>query len=121
MKRSAATLLAVTLAACGTSSETSDFEIKSIGEDVYTLVGSTAQPASAWTAAAEKQCEGKQICSAFGWADPANAATGMPMLDREAKAMVFHYVLNRNANFERSLFRCPTFKGMPPGQCLATE
>jgi hypothetical protein len=121
MRRCGAIILAMLATGCGGSSETAKFEIKSIGEEVYAMVGQPSQPPSTWTAAAKEQCEGKQICTVMGWTDAANAATGMPMLDREAKAMVFHYALNRNASFEQSTFDCRTFKGIPQPQCMATE
>ena len=101
--------------------ETGQFTLKSIGNEMYAMIGDPTVAADAWVSRAQQQCAGKQICTVMGWTDGKNAATAMPMLDREAVSKVFNYSVNRNSNFENSLFDCDVFKGIPSERCIGKE
>lgn len=80
-------------------------------------------PADADRAVVEGQaralCGDKTHCSVYGWVDPANVARAMPMLDREVAALTFSYSLNRTTGFERALWDCRRFAGLPADSCLS--
>jgi hypothetical protein len=75
--------------------------------------------ADAVEAAARKKCQTESHCSVYGWTDEANMASTLPMLDREASAMVFSYSVNRTTGYEKSLWNCQVVKRPNPDQCLA--
>ncbi|WP_272798847.1 hypothetical protein [Sphingobium sp. AntQ-1] len=86
---------------------------------VFSMVSAPGMDAERYLEAARSQCEGKQICQVIAWNDAENAGTAMPLLDREAQAVVFNYSLNRTTGFEQALWRCTKFKRPNKGQCLA--
>jgi hypothetical protein len=127
--RSAIALFALTVSACGdvggNNSGGTDkglrgqIETMKIGDGYFAAYGDKNVTETEWIAAAQKSCEGQSRCDFMGWNDKANIPTKMPMLDREANSMVFNYSLNRDSNFEQSLFNCDVFKGKPSNQCMA--
>ena len=71
-------------------------------------------------AEARALCEGKTHCGVLGWTDPAQMASAMPMLDREAEALAFSYSLNRTTSFERFMVDCTRWPQGDDATCLAT-
>lgn len=75
-----------------------------------------------WTkieAEARALCEGQTHCGVFGWADPAQMASAMPMLDREVAALAFSYSLNRASSYEQFLRDCTRWPDPDASRCLA--
>lgn len=61
--------------------------------------------------AARAVCEGQTHCSVYGWRDASQAASAMPMLEREQAALDFSYTLNRSTGLERVLWNCGVWQG----------
>lgn len=67
--------------------------------------------------AAKEACREHPICHVAGWRSPENMPSKLPMLEREVDAQAFDYALNRNTNFERTLWDCKVYPEAK-GQCL---
>lgn len=81
--------------------------MKSVAGDAnFAFVIPTKVNAPTIEVAAKVACEGKPICSVFGWTDAAQLPSAWPMLDREVAAMSFRYAVNRNSGYESTEWFC---------------
>jgi hypothetical protein len=114
--------LVALLTGCGGSTVGADAgAISKIATDTYALVVRPGASADQLLDASKKKCEGHAHCQVLAWDDASKAASAMPMLDREAQAVVFSYSLNRATGFERALWNCARFKRSSADECLAVS
>ena len=93
------------LASCG--DDGGDIAIRPMASpaDSYQAIIAPGTAPADIESAARNACSSAAICQVIGWADPANAATRLPMLDREAATVVFNYQVNRQSGAETAFFR----------------
>ncbi|MFN3815159.1 hypothetical protein [Brevundimonas sp.] len=65
-------------------------------------------------------CSRMTHCLVMGWIDRDLIASAMPMTDREAEGLAFHYTLNRSSGMDRALWDCAVFSDIPADRCLSS-
>lgn len=94
-------------------------EIIEIGEDIYAMVIDPNSDADMFPKYARDACGSAKQCIVIGWTDGELAGRAMPLTEREANGVVFHYGLNRFTEHERSLWKCSTFPRKSNDDCMA--
>lgn len=87
----------------------------------FSVVVPPSSPAGATENAARDICSGATHCQVFGFFDAAAKATAMPMTEREARALVFSYTLNRSSGMDESMWDCAAFADVPADRCISRE
>lgn len=89
------------------------------GRGNYAMIIPAGVTADAMPALAKAQCGTKSQCSVYGWRSTEDAASAIPMTDRELASQIFAYNLNRETGFERSLWDCALYPRSSSSDCLA--
>jgi len=87
--------------------------------DHFAMIIPDGADAAGIEAAARDRCKDLQVCKVLGWTDEANAARTLPMLEREAAAVVFSYFVNRAGGNEEALWACKQFPQADAARCLS--
>ena len=93
--------------------------IKQIGEDIYAMIIDPKDNADLFPKYARDACGSAKQCIVMGWTDTELAGRAMPLTEREADGMVFHYGLNRFTEHERNLWKCSIFPRKSNDECMA--
>jgi hypothetical protein len=84
---------------------------------VFIGAPASATPASL-KALALAQCGEREYCKLFGWTDKALVPTNGELSAVARKSMAFSYLRDRKSGFERALFDCAAFPGLPKNACM---
>lgn len=84
---------------------------------VFIAAPATATPASL-KALALAQCGERDYCKLFGWSDKALVPANGELSAAARKSMTFSYLRDKKSGFERALFDCATFDGLPKNACM---
>jgi hypothetical protein len=120
------------LASCDAPTSNDQKEIKSqsasalafrtiAGEDVFAVIVPARTSADELVLSARKQCGQREFCQVHGWMSEADAATAIPMTDREVATQVFEYAHNRSTGFEKRLWDCARWPRKDEDECLAKD
>lgn len=93
--------------------------IKEIGEDIYAMIVDPNADADLFPKYARDACGSAKQCIVMGWTDTGLAGRAMPLTEREADGVLFHYGLNRVTEHERSLWKCSIFPRKSNVECMA--
>ena len=109
------------LVACDSDQGNPAVEFRKLpGLENYAMIASAALPADQWRALAKEKCSALSHCSVFGWTDASEAASGMPLTDREVATRVFSLDINRSTGFDRALWNCKVYPRSNADDCLDT-
>jgi len=84
---------------------------------VFIGAPASATPASL-KALALAQCGDRDYCKLFGWTDKALVPTNGELSAAARKSMAFSYLRDKKSGFERALFDCAIFPGLPKNACM---
>ena len=120
------------LASCGAPTPDDHKEVKAqgapalafrtiAGEDVFAVIVPAQMSANELVLSARKQCGQREFCQVHGWMTEADAASAMPLTDREVATQVFEYAHNRSTGFEKRLWDCGRWPRKDEDECLAKD
>lgn len=88
------------------------------GDGMFGMIVEPNSDPDGWRAEAKAQCIGQSVCKVFVWTDAAEAATALPMTDREVEKQAFSYGINRNTGYDQALWDCDRFPRSNKSECM---
>ena len=88
------------------------------GRSVFAMTFDGNSNPDAILAAARKRCNAFTHCQVLAWTQPDKAAGAFPMIDREAEAMAFSYVLNRTTGTDNATWKCDQWRAAGKSACI---
>ena len=103
----------------GKKYEPANAEFKLIaGEGIFAMTFNPKADPDKLPEIARRHCGSRDFCNVLGWTDPAFAAKGFPMTERETKSVKFQYTVNRHSGLEQELWDCTKWAKQGKDSCL---
>ncbi len=72
-------------------------------------------------AVAARVCGDRPYCKFMSWAKKAETPAMLPVSPQQQRTMAFSYLRDRAYGFEKALWNCNAYKGLPVNQCMKAQ